>query len=198
MTLRHNRAVGGDGNTAGTIVGTGQGGGLASSGARSFGPSGGSTTTVRDSTIADNQAVGGRGADGGTGGEAQGGSIANLFGGILTVSDSTLTGNQALGGDGGVGGNGASGQGGGLFNDGPSTHPSKPGAPTILVVSGSTIAGNEAVGGAAGEGSVEGAGIGGGLYLTPGGEACADLVTAIFGNRASTSHDDVFGDLEEC
>jgi hypothetical protein len=43
-----------------------------------------------------------------------------------------------------------------------------------------------------------GLGQGGGLYLTPGGVACADLATAIFANHASTSDDDVFGDLGVC
>jgi hypothetical protein len=153
VTLRHNRAVGGDGNMAGTVLGTGEGGGLFSIGANTLGlPSGGSTTLVSNSTIADNQAVGGDGSAG------RGGGIATVFGSILTVSGSTLAGNQALGGAGG------SGQGGGLFNDGPSTHPSNPGAPTILVVSGSTIAGNEAVGGAASAGgSSAGFGAGGGI-----------------------------------
>ena len=36
---------------------------------------------------------------------------------------------------------------------------------------------------------------GGGLYLTPGGIACADLVTAVLAHDASTSDDDVFGAL---
>jgi hypothetical protein len=40
--------------------------------------------------------------------------------------------------------------------------------------------------------------VGGGLYLTPGGLACADLLTAIFANDASTSDDDVFGTLGLC
>src|SRR5262249_5375240 len=152
VTLRHNRAVGGDGNMAGAFLGTALGGGLASYGVRTDGPAAGSTATVRDSTIADNQAVGG------VGGEAQGGGIANHLGGILTVSDSTLTGHHAVGGD------GAGGFGGGLYNDGPSTHPSNPGAPTVLSVSGSTIAGNEAIGGAAGAGgSSAGFGAGGGI-----------------------------------
>ena len=43
-----------------------------------------------------------------------------------------------------------------------------------------------------------GLGQGGGLYLAPGGFACADLATVILANRASTSHDDVFGDLGDC
>jgi hypothetical protein len=56
---------------------------------------------------------------------------------------------------------------------------------------------NQAEGGA-GEGGSAGLGQGGGLYLTPGGIACADLRTAILANHASTSDDDVFGDLGVC
>jgi hypothetical protein len=40
--------------------------------------------------------------------------------------------------------------------------------------------------------------VGGGLYLTPGGTACADVLTVIAGNHASTSDDDVFGTLSQC
>ena len=36
MTIRHNRAVGGDGNTAGTFVDAGIGGGLANNGSNPF------------------------------------------------------------------------------------------------------------------------------------------------------------------
>src|SRR5262249_14171162 len=158
----------------------------------------GSTPALGDSWGADNQGGGGQGEIGDSGGRALGGGVANALGGVLIASGSTLPGNQVRAGAGGAGGNGGSGRGGGLFNDGPSTHPSNPCAPTILVVSGSTVTGNEAVGGAAGESGEESAGIGGGQYLPPEGEACVDLVTLIFGNRASTSNDDIFGDLEEC
>jgi hypothetical protein len=162
VTLRNNRAIGGDGNTAGMVVGRATGGGLSSSGANPFHtPSGGSTTTLSDSTITDNQAVGGHAAPGGNGRDALGGAIANFFGALLTVSGSTLTGNQALGGAGRAGGNGV---GGGIFNDGPSTHPSNPGAPTSLTVLGSTLTDNEAEGGATGAaGSSAGTGAGGGI-----------------------------------
>ena len=43
-----------------------------------------------------------------------------------------------------------------------------------------------------------GEGEGGGLYLEPGGLACADMLTVIAGNHASTSDDDVFGTLGSC
>ena len=59
VTLRHNRAVGGDDNTAGTFVNAGIGGGLANNGSNPFAASGGSTITLVDSTVANNQAVGG-------------------------------------------------------------------------------------------------------------------------------------------
>ena len=54
---------------------------------------------------------------------------------------------------------------------------------------------NRAVGGAAGDGGTAGLGQGGGLYLSPGGVASADPLTAILFNYASTSDDDVFGVL---
>ena len=112
VTLSHNRAVGGAGNTAGFFAGDGAGGGL-------MNVSG--TATVSNSTIADNQVLGGPGGDGGNGRDALGGSLANLLGVTLTVSGSTLAGNRAGGGDGDVGGNAF---GGGICNDGPSTVPS--------------------------------------------------------------------------
>jgi hypothetical protein len=90
VTLRNNRALGGDGNTAGTFVGEGIGGGLASNGSDMLLPtSGGSTTTLNDCRVADNQAIGGQGADSDSGRDALGGGIANVFGGIVTVSGST-------------------------------------------------------------------------------------------------------------
>jgi hypothetical protein len=89
-----------------------------------------------------------------------------------------------------LGGNGGNGQGGGVFNDGPSPL----GTPSLTLL-GSAVAFNRADGGVAGDGGSAGLGQGGGLYLTPGGVAYADLVTAILANDASTSDDDVFGDL---
>jgi hypothetical protein len=62
----------------------------------------------------------------------------------------------------------------------------------------SLVALNRADGGAAGDGGSDGLGQGGGLYLTSGGIACADLLTAILANHASTSDDDVFGTLGVC
>ena len=67
---------------------------------------------------------------------------------------------------------------------------------TTLTLRGDLIALNRAVGGAGGGGS-DGLGRGGGLYLTPGGVASADSWTLVFVNDASTSDDDVFGDLTD-
>jgi hypothetical protein len=132
-----------------------------------------------------NQALGGAGD---TGGFGRGGGIENVAGATLNVSDSTLIRNQAVGGDALDVGNGGNGLGGGAFND----------ATSSIMFQGSTIVNNDAIGGAAGSGGTDGQGIGGGLYLTPGGIACADLVTVIIGNHASTSSDDVFGTLGSC
>ena len=62
----------------------------------------------------------------------------------------------------------------------------------------SAILFNRADAGAAGDGGSAGLGQGGGLYLTPGGVACADLLTVILANDASTNEDDVFGELGDC
>jgi hypothetical protein len=179
VTLRHNRAVGGDSNTAGIFLGAAWGGGLAISGENSNDPvSGGSITMVRNCMIAHNQVAGGAGA------EAQGGGIANHFGGVLTVEDSTLTHNRALGGDGG------NGLGGGLYNGAASTHPSNPGAPTVLRLERSTVTENHANGGEGNEGASDGEGVGGGVYNL--GSFDLDALTQIFKNYASTNDDDVF------
>jgi uncharacterized protein (TIGR03118 family) len=140
-----------------------------------------------------NEATGGAGGDqdsgkGGNGGAGQGGALINMKGSVGAVSDSVLAANQATGGAGGTGGNGGNGQGGGIYND----------ATSGLELIATDIVFNRASGGAAGSGGDAGQGVGGGLYLTPGGSACADPRTVIFGNYASTSDDDVFGILGGC
>jgi hypothetical protein len=95
--------------------------------------------------------------------------------GPLTVSNSTVDYNLAIGGDGGSGGNGL---GGGIYVDALST----------LTLTGVTVEHNLAIGGAAGDGGCDGQGEGGGVYLTPGGIACADLLTVIRLNHASTTN----------
>jgi hypothetical protein len=56
---------------------------------------------------------------------------------------------------------------------------------------------NQADGGTAGTGGSAGQGQGGGVYVSAGSMAGADAATVIARNHASTSDDDVFGDLIE-
>ena len=192
-TLTDNRAVGGAAGT-GTSPQIGKGGGIANfvAGVAPLPVTVTATATVTHSTLLGNQAIGGA-ATGGNGGTGQGGGITNENGGILTVTQSALIGNLAIGGAGGLGGNGGNGLGGGVFNGAPNPF----GTPS-LTLHHSLVALNRADGGAAGSGGSAGLGVGGGLYLSPGGVACADLLTAILANHASTSDDEVFGTLDPC
>src|SRR5262249_43832416 len=122
VTLSHNRAVGGYGNIARTLLDAGIGGGPLENGPKPVRASRGSEGTLRDSRVAHNWAIGGRGS------AALGGGVANILGGVVTISGSTLTHNRAQGGDGGMTGDGGQGFGGGIYNDAASTHPSNPGA----------------------------------------------------------------------
>jgi hypothetical protein len=190
-TFTNNRAVGGAAG-AGLIGQTGRGGAIANYIFGGVVP----PVTVRavahidHSTVLGNQAIGGAGP---TGGNGLGGGIENETGGVLTVSNSLIALNRAIGGAGGPTGSGGNGLGGGIFNGGPS-----PVGTPSLTLQRSLVALNRADGGAAGSGGSAGQGRGGGLYLTPGGIACADFLTAILANDAATSDDDVFGALEDC
>jgi hypothetical protein len=190
-TLANNRAVGGAAGT-GAIAQNGRGGAIANYIFGGLTPpvTVTATASIDESTILGNQAIGGAGP---TGGAGLGGGVANQNGGVLTVSNSLLALNQAIGGAGGPGGAGGNGQGGGIFNGSPTPV----GTPSLTLLS-SVVALNRADGGDAGEGGSAGLGQGGGLYLTPGGVAGADPVTAILANDASTSDDDVFGTLGNC
>jgi uncharacterized protein (TIGR03118 family) len=107
------------------------------------------------------------------------GGVANTLGGGLwnggaaLVLDTLISHNHAIGGDGG------NGYGGGVYND----------ATASLRLEKSTITNNHANGGDRGEGGSDGEGIGGVYNL---GSFDFDALTLIFGNHASTSHDDVF------
>jgi uncharacterized protein (TIGR03118 family) len=179
--LAANQAVGGAA-AAGGAAGIGSGGGISN---QVNIPGHTADLSVERCVLLGNQALGGAGDAGGTG---RGGGIENAAGANLTVSDSALILNQAVGGHALGGGNGGNGLGGGGFND----------AASSVTFQSSIIISNEATGGTGGLGGSDGQGVGGGLYLTPGGTACADLWTAIFGNYASTSNDDVFGTLGKC
>src|SRR5262245_43105893 len=182
-TIEHNSAIAGTGG-AGQNGGLAWGGGLDAFQRFDFGL----VVTVSDSTVSHNFAIGGAGGPGGDGGEGWGGGLANLLGAALTVNGCTIEHNLAIGGAGGSGGNGEDGEGGGIFQDGLST----------LTLLGATVDHNLALGGAAGVGGSDGEGFGGGLYLEPGGTACADVLTLIFANHATTGNDDVFGTLDVC
>ena len=186
-TFTGNQAVGGAGNTGGLIAGAGIGGGFLNRG--------GATATLSNCIISHNQAVGGSGNDGSNGGDGLGGGIANILGSTLTVTNCRLDHNGAVGGAGDVGGNGGNGFGGGIYNDGSTAF-----GVSSLTITGSTIFRNDADGGAAGAGGSDGQGIGGGLYLASGGIVCLDTATVakLKKNRASTSHDDIFGAFTTC
>jgi hypothetical protein len=178
-TLTDNRAIGGTAGLGG-IGGTASGGGIAIL-IRTAGFS--ASVTVTHSTLVGNEAVGG----GGIGGIGQGGAIANLGGpgpGIasLSITHSILAVNDASGGDGSNGGNG---WGGGLYV-----------TSGMVSIEHSSITANQALGGAAGAGATDGQGVGGGVYVAAG-TVCVHNVK-IKHNEASTSDDDVFGDLEVC
>jgi hypothetical protein len=70
------------------------------------------------------------------------------------------------------------------------------GATAQTMLSSSLVVANQASGGEAGPGGEDGHGIGGGVYILSGGMVSADAATLIFGNHASTSNDDVFGDID--
>src|SRR6185369_11819053 len=165
LTLTHNRAVGGAGNSGNDLAGAGVGGGLMSWWV-------GATTTISDSTITHNQAIGAPG-----GADGLGGGLANSFGSAVTVSGCTLNNNLALGGNGAGGGDGL---GGGVYN----------GAASSLRLERSTVTKNHANGGEGGLGGSDGEGIGGGVYNL--GAFDFDGLTLILQDHASTSDDDVF------
>src|SRR6185312_16211290 len=74
LTLTHNQAVGGAGNSGNDFAGAGVGAGFISWWV-------GASTTIRDSMITHNQAIGGPG-----GADGLGGGLANFFGSAVTVS----------------------------------------------------------------------------------------------------------------
>ena len=103
-------------------------------------------------------------AQGGVGGNGEGGGLANLLGATATVESSILTLNEASGGKGGAG------LGGGACND----------ASSSLALAQTLVTLNEADGTP---------GIGGGVYTQ--GPFTADARTVILFNHASTSGDNV-------
>jgi polyvinyl alcohol dehydrogenase (cytochrome) len=172
-TFSSNQAIGGNGNQVTTPepsslgVDNGFGGGLAVFAG---------TGSISQSALDQNQALGGHGSTGQSGGLGAGGGIlaASFAPGVtVTVSGCTVEHNFAIGGPGG------SGLGGGLYNDNFS----------MLTVTASTIRYNQAHGGQGRHGE-NGAGVGGGIYSL--GSVTSNGSTVINNNHASASHDDVF------
>ena len=163
VTLRGNRALGGDGG--GDAIGSlGVGGG-----AFFFNFLGAVDATVTNSLILGNDALGGVGGHGLGGGIASG-SLGAPFGGpgSVTIDRSQVAFNAAEGGDGG------DGLGGGLYN----------GAGSTLGLHRMLVFANLALAGPGGEG------IGGGLYNLG---TLDEERSTILANIASTSDDDCFG-----
>ncbi len=194
LTLLGNAVLGGAGG-AGAAGGSGFGGGL------SLGL--GATALLTGGTIAGNLARGGDGGvlpDGstaGAGGTGQGGGIGVgdgvLFGNLtdnasVSLNGVTVASNLAEGGASGgflTSGNGGDGQGGGVYIANGA----------VVSLHNTIVAANEADGGLSNLGN-NGNGQGGGVYNAAGGTVFVDLLTTIAGNRASTGHDDTFGDLD--
>ena len=172
LTLTHNRAVGGGGNSGNALAGAGVGGGLISWWV-------GAATTISGSTISHNHAIGGDGADG------LGGGLANFFGSAATLVGCTLDHNLALGGNGADGGNGGNGYGGGVYNEAGAFD-----VASSLRLERSTVTKNHANGGEGSTGGSDGEGSGGGGYNL--GLFDLDELSLIVANHASTSHDDAF------
>ncbi len=96
---------------------------------------------------------------------AVGGAIANDLSGTLTVDRTSIVNNRVS--------SAGEALGGGIYSDGESP----------VTLTHSNINANRAIGGT---------GIGGGVYIA--GDFSLDKRTKIRGNKASTSHDNVFGD----
>lgn len=120
--LNDNRAVGGAGNpvSGGSVpAGLGAGGGIFNAlgyFVTTVGVGGPSVVNVANSTLANNLAVGGQGADGGNGGNGYGGGAYNDATSSLALNTSSVTRNHANGGDGHAGGSDGEGLGGGIYN----------------------------------------------------------------------------------
>lgn len=120
--LNFNRAVGGAGNTVsgGSVpADLGAGGGIFNAlgyFVTTVGVGGPSIVNVVNCTLANNLALGGKGAAGGNTGNGYGGGTYNDATSSLALNVSSVTRNHANGGDGHAGGKGGEGLGGGIYN----------------------------------------------------------------------------------
>jgi hypothetical protein len=179
--------AGGSADAVGGSGGNGLGGAVYNALVNGFGQfSEVAALTIGQSTIAQEQAVGGAGgsaAVGGHGGDGEGGGFFESLNGFagsatLSVSASAVRASAANGGTGATGDNGF---GGGIFLDTGATA-------TALS---REILNNQADGGIAAPGGVDGQGVGGGVYNL--GAFFLDASSMIADNHASSSNDDVFG-----
>lgn len=187
----------------------------------------GGTAVISNTRFIDNHVIS-------TSGDAQGGAIANLFGGQLHVNNSQFVGNSASSEDTAYGGaianfgfgatasiehsmfvgnsvSGSSAFGGAISNR------TNFGDEASVTVNNSAIVNNQAVGASALGGGIynedasftltqtnvnanraigDPTGIGGGIYSADVGTFNIDRQSNVHGNKASTSNDDVFGDLD--
>jgi hypothetical protein len=107
--VQGNEAIGG----AGAVGGAAHGGGIASEGGPTL-TTGGISTTIIDSVVADNLVQGGDGSAG-NGGNGLGGGVFVDAHATLTLKGDTVTGNRAIGGAGAAGFGNGKGQGGGIY-----------------------------------------------------------------------------------
>jgi hypothetical protein len=176
--------------------GAGQAGGLSASGG---------SLNISGSTIANNQATGGRGGDGGNataeshpgdggnGGDAQGGGLYTS-GAMLSLTNVTISTSAVRGGDGGNGGQqsgatqGRGGDGGAALGGGIYV------SSGTLVLTNSTVAANraEASMGGFGYGGHPGPGQGGGVRNAAG---TMNALNTLFGNSTATNHPDFSGNF---
>ena len=127
----------------------------------------GVSSTISNSQFVRNSAVGDL---------AQGGAIwsSRGFGGMLTIDNSSIV-NNLVSGE-------TRAEGGGIY------HGTDAGPPMLLTLNNTNVNANRAIG--TGSGAT---GVGGGIFNTE--TINIDTVSSIRGNKASTSNDDVFGDL---
>ena len=171
-TLKHNWSVGGVG-ASGAEGGIGAGGAIV---ATNFGKIG-TYTTISNSRVEHNVAIGGPGGGaGGKGGEGEGGGLTSTAGAELTVISTTVAHNHSRGGEGITGGNGL---GGGLYDS----------TGSALILQDATVTRNLALDGRGEDCYSRGEGIGGGVYYL--GAYSADDATVIEKNHATTSNDNV-------
>jgi hypothetical protein len=164
LTITHNEAIGGAGNSGNLLAGAGIGGGLNAWWIASV-------VTIRDSQFAHNNASGASGANG------QGGAVSAVVGAVIQVSGTTIENNLALGGDNSAGA-GGNGFGGGVYVD----------ASSSVGLQTTAVTGNHA--NAGGGTTSDGVGIGGGVYSL--GSFSVDDPASIQHNHASTSNDDIY------